>query len=67
MSESSPPPVVPIEHAGKWIAWNYEETAIVATGDSYAATKQAAEERGESRPILARAPDASVRFVGGHS
>ena len=60
-----PPPVVPIEYAGKWIAWDFKETKIIATGRSYEETLQAAEATGETRPILDKAPDARVRFMGG--
>lgn len=59
-------PIVPIKYAGKWIAWNFEETKIIASGDSFAETLRAAEATGEKQPILAKAPDAKVRFIGGH-
>ncbi len=60
------PPTVPIDHCGKWIAWNFEETTIVATGSSYAETKEAAQAAGEDRPVLVKAPQADARFIGGH-
>ena len=66
MSEIQQPPTVPIEHCGKWIAWDFDETRIVATGDTYAETKKAAEAQGEQRPVLVKAPQADVRFIGGH-
>lgn len=59
------PPVVPKEFAGRWIAWDREQTRIVATGRTFAEAKQAADEVGESEPLLAKAPRADVRFVGG--
>jgi hypothetical protein len=55
-----------MEYAGKWIAWNFEETKIIASGISYGETKQAAQAAGEERPVLVKAPDADVRFLGGH-
>lgn len=66
MSATQPPPIVPIEYAGKWIAWDFNETKIIASGQTYKATKVAAEATGEARPVLVKAPDANVRFMGGH-
>jgi hypothetical protein len=60
------PPIVPIEYAGKWIAWDFNETRIIASGRSYEETLRAAKATGEPRPILAKAPDRRVRFIGGH-
>ncbi len=59
------PPIVPIEYAGKWIAWDFDETKIIASGRSYEETVKAAEATGEKRPILVKVPDAQVRFIGG--
>ena len=60
------PPIVPKEYAGKWIAWDFHETRIIASGRTYAETKKAAEATGEERPVLEKVPDARVRFIGGH-
>jgi hypothetical protein len=35
MAEIQTQPAVPIEYAGKWIAWDFHETKIVASGNSY--------------------------------
>ena len=59
-------PTVPIDHCGKWIAWNFDETKIIASGLTYAETKKAAQATGENRPVLVKAPQADVRFIGGH-
>ena len=66
MPQSQQPPVVSIDHSGKWIAWNFDETKIIATGASYSETKEAAQAAGEDRPVLVKAPQAEVRFIGGH-
>ena len=66
MASAHEPLEVPLEYCGKWIAWDFEETKIIASGDSYAEAKQAAEEFGEKRPVLAKAPQADVRFIGGY-
>ncbi|WP_442481445.1 hypothetical protein [Aeoliella sp. SH292] len=59
--------VVAIEYAGKWLAWDFEETRILASAESYEDAKAAALSTGESRPVLVRAPDADKRFIGLHS
>jgi len=59
------PPVVPKQYAGQWIAWNQEQTQIVASGRTYEEARQAAIAAGADRPLLAKAPSAKVRFVGG--
>jgi hypothetical protein len=66
MSTPKTPPIVPIEYAGKWIAWDFEQAKIIASGRSYAETLRAAEATGEKRSILEKTPDARVRFIGGH-
>ena len=66
MAEIQTQPAVHIEYAGKWIAWDFHETKIVASGNSYEETKRAALATGETRPVLDKAPDAKVRFIGGH-
>ena len=58
-------PVVPIEYAGLWIAWNHECTRIVASGRTVADVVKAAAAAGETDPIFAKAPKADVRFAGG--
>ena len=49
-------PVVPLEHSGKWIAWNFERTKILASARILAEAKRAAEATGKKRPILAKVP-----------
>jgi hypothetical protein len=66
MTVPKTPPIVPIEYAGKWIAWDFEQTKIVASGRTYAETIEAAQATGEKRPILEKTPDARVRFLGGY-
>jgi hypothetical protein len=66
MSVPKEPPIVPIEYAGKWIAWDFQRTKIIASGRTIGETVRAAEATGEKRPIFAKAPDARVRFIGGH-
>ena len=67
-SESKPveTPIVPLEYAGLWIAWNHEDTRIIASGRTFQEAKDAALAAGEADPILGKAPKANVRFVGIH-
>ena len=58
-------PTVPRDLAGRWIAWNSTRTEIVASGLTIAEANQAALQKGESTPILAKAPRVDVRFLGG--
>ena len=58
-------PRVPSRYSGLWIAWNREQTQIVASGPTLTAAHEAAIATGELQPILTKAPDAKVRFVGG--
>jgi hypothetical protein len=66
MTPSSTPITVPIELSGRWIAWDFAETRIVAVGATYVEAKKAADAAGEGRPVLVKAPLADARFIGGH-
>jgi hypothetical protein len=57
-------PTVPIEFAGKWIAWNHAISQIIACGSSPAEVIEAAREVGEPNPILGKSPPANVRLIG---
>jgi hypothetical protein len=59
-------PFVPKKYAGKWIAWDFAGTKIIASGRTYEETIEAAKATGELKPVLVKTPDARVRFVGGH-
>lgn len=67
MADTQSDDVLAIEYAGKWIAWDFDETRILASADSYEDAKAAALSTGETRPVLVRAPDAKKRFIGLHS
>jgi hypothetical protein len=57
-------PIVPLEYAGKWIAWNHERTRIIASGRTVEEVVKAAADAGETDPMFDKAPKANVRFVG---
>jgi hypothetical protein len=58
-------PTVPKQYAGRWIAWNRDQTSIVASGGTMEDARRGAKSAGEQRPILAKVPQANVRFLGG--
>jgi hypothetical protein len=57
-------PTVPIEYAGKWIAWDHGVTRIIASGESLSEVVQAAEQAGEIDPVLDKVPRADVHLIG---
>jgi hypothetical protein len=57
-------PTVPIEYAGKWIAWDHSMTRIVASGATPAEALEAAKKAGETDPVLGKSPPANVRMIG---
>jgi hypothetical protein len=58
-------PIVPKDYAGQWIAWNPEQTKIVASGRTFREAWEAARLAGESNALLDKVPRADVRFIGG--
>jgi len=57
-------PAVPIELSGKWIAWTFDGTRIVAHGDTLDECEEAADKAGEKDPRFEKTPRADVRIVG---
>jgi hypothetical protein len=57
-------PTVPIEYAGKWIAWNRTMTQIIASGGSAIEVLEAAKIAGEPDPVLDKVPRADVHLIG---
>lgn len=60
---STESPVVPVEYAGRWIAWNHQGTRIVASGRTLQEAALAAVAAGETHPVFAKVPKAEARFV----
>ena len=63
-TEITQPPRVPSRYCGQWIAWNRDQSRIVASDPTLQAAIDAAIAAGESQPLLTKAPDAKTRFVG---
>ena len=55
---------VPIEYAGKWIAWDHAMTRIIASANSLTEVMGAAKKAGESDPVLDKVPPANVHLIG---
>ena len=64
-SESKPneAPIVPLEYAGMWIAWNHEGTRIVASGRTVQEVVDAAKAAGEADPIFQKVRTVNQRCV----
>jgi hypothetical protein len=58
-------PTVPIEYAGKWIAWDHAMTRIIASADSLDEVLEPAKQVGEHDPILDKVPPANAHLIGG--
>lgn len=59
-------PTVPLEYAGKWIAWSFDHTKIVASGDHLKDVHEQVKQAGEdvSKVWFDKVPDANIRFGG---
>lgn len=57
-------PAVPIELGGKWIAWNFDGSRIVAHGDTLDECEKAAAKVGEKNPRFEKTPRPNVRIIG---
>ena len=57
-------PAAPIEYAGQWVAWNKQQTKIVAHGFKVAEVHQAALAAGHPMAIFQKVPEADVYFIG---
>lgn len=58
------PKGVPLEFAGKWVAWNTGHTHIIAHADSLHQLWQIVREENVDDPVFERVPRTDVRFVG---
>lgn len=54
----------PVKYQGQWVAWNYEHTKVVASGESPLEVKEKAIKKGEPRPWLDKVP-AENEYYGG--
>lgn len=57
-------PVVPIDYAGRWVAWDSLGTRIVASAATLQEAVQAAAAAGEKEPVFAKVPRLDVHLVG---
>ena len=57
-------PPAPAEFAGKWVAWDREETRIIASGTDVGEVRARALAQGETDPLLEKVPRLDAHFVG---
>lgn len=55
---------VPIEYAGKWVAWNADHSQIVAYSDSMQSLWQLVRVQNIANPVFEKVLRADVKFVG---
>ncbi len=60
-------PVVPVEYAGLWLAWDPTLTRIIASAKTLVGALEAAIAAGEPKPVLGKAPRADIWHVGPRS
>ncbi len=56
-------PDVPLEYAGKWIAWSDDWTEIVASGIDVAEVSKAARALGVKQPFLEKVPRPDTHYA----
>ena len=52
MADPRRPKLAPVEYAGQWVAWNKDETEIIAHGTDVAKVRAAAVAAGQTCAIL---------------
>ena len=63
MSRAKEPEIVPLEYAGKWLAWSQDASRIVAAGDTLDEARVAAERAGCMELVYEWVPPADERFI----
>jgi hypothetical protein len=64
MSERRLPQIVPVDCAGKWLAWTEDALRIAGVGDTPQEAKAAAARAGVTVTVIEWVPPADERFVG---
>lgn len=58
------PKPAPVEYAGQWVAWNSDQTEIVAHGRQFKEVLDAARAAGYQNAILQCVPRPDAYFIG---
>lgn len=58
--------LIPAEPTGRWIAWDRQQTQVVATGNTFDEAKQAAAKAGHCAILLAKADSPRNAACPGH-
>lgn len=56
ISQPQRPSSAPVEHAGKWVAWDRGRSGIVAVGEEFASVRQQAIAAGHPLPLMEMVP-----------
>lgn len=56
--------IIPLKYAGKWIAWNADQTKIVSSGETIQEARHKASQKGEKTPWMDKVPHRKIRFGG---
>ena len=64
LGELPRPKPAPIEYAGQWVAWNKEQTEVIAHGRDLASVREAAIAAGHRNAIFERVRQPGVAFIG---
>jgi hypothetical protein len=67
MSSEHRPAAAPIEFAGQWVAWDREQTKIVAHGERLVDVHRAAVAAGHRRAIMQKVRRGNEAFIGATS
>jgi len=62
--QSDDRPVVPLELAGKWVAWSLDGSRIIAHGETLDACEEAANRAGETELRFEKVPRADRPHIG---
>jgi hypothetical protein len=54
----------PVEYAGQWVAWNRQQTEIVAHGRDFSSAYKAAKEAGHTDAVFQKVGRPGVAFIG---
>jgi hypothetical protein len=58
------PKPAPVEYAGQWVAWNRQQTEIIAHGPDVASVHRAAIDAGHPDAVLQMVRRPDVSFIG---
>ena len=64
LDDENRPKAAPAKFAGQWVAWNRQQTEIVANGGDFASVHKQAKAAGHTDAVMQRVPQ-PCSFIGG--